>query len=197
MRSVAVVTPSQPLEKLACDVIRKLSNFSDHTHVETSVKQMNYILTRFSSLAAPEVVKLTTSVAASDENFVKMTFGLGDVTMFTKWISLHSQGTSPDRISLVVVTDFYPGPVKAFAYCRCLRLCVCVSVCVRVYVNPEFVCAITLDPFKLESPNLDQMWKASWLRSLLFWRFIDLEFQCLIHLKIKIHPIWVLSEIFP
>ena len=31
------------------------------------------ILIKFSSLAAPEVVKMTTSSAASDENFVKMT----------------------------------------------------------------------------------------------------------------------------
>ena len=31
------------------------------------------ILTKFSSLAAPEVVILTTSVAASDENFIKLT----------------------------------------------------------------------------------------------------------------------------
>ena len=32
------------------------------------------ILTIFSSLAAPEVVKMTTSGAASDENIVKITF---------------------------------------------------------------------------------------------------------------------------
>ena len=31
------------------------------------------ILTKFSSLAAPEVVKMTTSGAASDENFIRMT----------------------------------------------------------------------------------------------------------------------------
>ena len=28
--------------------------------------------------------------------------------------------------------DFYPRPVLAFGYCRCLRLCVCVSVCLCV-----------------------------------------------------------------
>ena len=32
------------------------------------------ITMKFSSLAAPEVVKMTTFGAASDENFVKMTF---------------------------------------------------------------------------------------------------------------------------
>ena len=29
--------------------------------------------------------------------------------------------------------NFYPGPVLAFGYCRCLRLCVRVSVCPCVY----------------------------------------------------------------
>ena len=27
--------------------------------------------------------------------------------------------------------DFYPRPVLAFRYCRCLHLCVCVSLCVN------------------------------------------------------------------
>ena len=43
--------------------------------------------------------------------------------------------------------------------------CVCVSV--RPCVNHELVRTIT--PFKLGSLNLDQMYKATWLRSLLFW----------------------------
>ena len=53
---------------------------------------------------------------------------------------------------------FYPRPVLGFGYCRCLRLCVCVclSVCLCV-------CAITWDPFKLGSPNLDQRCKTPWL----------------------------------
>ena len=41
---------------------------------------------------------------------------------------------------------FYPRPVLAFGYCRCLR----------VSVNHELVCAITRHKFELESPNLDQ-----------------------------------------
>ena len=70
---------------------------------------------------------------------------------------------------------FYPRPVLAFGYCRCLRLSVCVSV--RPCVNHELVRAITCHPFKLESPNLDHKCKTPWLRSLLFLGLIDLELQ--------------------
>ena len=52
---------------------------------------------------------------------------------------------------------------------------VCVSVC--VCVNHLLVRAITWDPFKLGSPNLDQRCKRPWLRSLLFWGAIDLDLQ--------------------
>ena len=71
--------------------------------------------------------------------------------------------------------NFYPRPVLAFGYCRCLRLSVC--VCVRPCVNHELVRAITCHPFKLESPNLDHKCKTPWLRSLLFLGLIDLELQ--------------------
>ena len=43
-------------------------------------------------------------------------------------------------------------------------VCVCLSVC--LCVNHEFVRAITLHPFKLESPNLEHRCKTPWLRSL-------------------------------
>ena len=72
---------------------------------------------------------------------------------------------------------FYPRPVLAFGYCRCLRLCVCVCVSVRMCVNHLLVRAITRDLFKLGSPNLDQRCKRPWLRSLLFWGAIDLDLQ--------------------
>ena len=62
---------------------------------------------------------------------------------------------------------FYPRPVLAFGYCRCLRLCVCVSVC--VCVNHGLVRTITHHPFKLESLNLEQRYKRPRLRSLLFF----------------------------
>ena len=70
---------------------------------------------------------------------------------------------------------FYPRPVLAFGYCRCLRLCVRPSV--RVCGNHLLVCAITHHPFKLGSPNLDHSCKRPWLRSLLFWGVIDLDLQ--------------------
>ena len=78
---------------------------------------------------------------------------------------------------------FYLRPVLAFGYCRCLRVCVCLSV------NHQLVRAVTLQPFKLESPNLDQRCKRPWLRSLLFFGMIDLELQGQIKLKVKIYPI--------
>ena len=76
---------------------------------------------------------------------------------------------------------FYPRPVLAFGYCRCLRVCVCVCVCLSV--NHQLVRAITHQPFKLESPNLDQRCKRPWLRSLLFFGMIDIELQGQIELK--------------
>ena len=79
------------------------------------------------------------------------------------------------------VIPFYPRPVMAFGYCRCLRLSVCVCACVCVYVfvsvNHQFVRTITCHPLKLQSPNLDLKCKTPWLRSLLFLRFIDLDLQ--------------------
>ena len=54
-------------------------------------------------------------------------------------------------------------------------LCVCLSVCVSV--NPELVRAINHHAFKLEPPNLDKRCKTTWLKSLLFWGAIDLDFQ--------------------
>ena len=74
-----------------------------------------------------------------------------------------------------VLFFFYPRPVLAFGYCRCLRLSVC--VCVRPCVNHELVRAITHDPYQLGSPNLDRKCKRPWLRSLLFWGVIDLDLQ--------------------
>ena len=48
---------------------------------------------------------------------------------------------------------------------------------VHVGVNHELVRAITCDWFQLESTNLNQTCKTSWLRSLLFWGLIDLDLQ--------------------
>ena len=76
---------------------------------------------------------------------------------------------------------FYPRPVLAFGYCRCLRLSVCPSV--RVCGNHLLVRTITHHPFKLGSPNLDHRCKRPWLRSLLFLGVIDLDLQGQIQLQ--------------
>ena len=55
-------------------------------------------------------------------------------------------------------------------------VCVCLSVCLSG-VNHLLVRVITLDPFKLGSPNLDQRCKRPWLRSLLFCGLFDLDLQ--------------------
>ena len=74
---------------------------------------------------------------------------------------------------------------QSFGYCR-LCVCVCVSV------NHELVRAITHQPFKLESPNLDQRCERLWLRSLLLFGAIDLELQGQIELESQnlLHPFW-------
>ena len=101
------------------------------------------------------------------------------------WLLLGKLITEPDRIMLwcLPYLCFYPRPVMAFRYCRCLRLSVCVCVCVCVSVNHQFVRTITCHPLKLQSPNLDQKCKRPWLRSLLFLGFIDLDLQGQIELK--------------
>ena len=76
---------------------------------------------------------------------------------------------------------FYPRPVLAFGYSRCLRLSVCPSV--RVCGNHVLVRAITNHPFKLGSPSLDQRCKRPWLRSLLFCGTIDRDLQGQIELQ--------------
>ena len=86
---------------------------------------------------------------------------------------------------------FYPRPVLAFRYCRCLRLCVCLSVC--LCINHLLVHAITRDPFKLGSPNLDQRYKRPWLRSLLFW---GAKVKVKFNFKVRIHPILSLSGLY-
>ena len=74
-------------------------------------------------------------------------------------------------ILALIACGFYPRPVLAFGYCRCLPLSVC--VCVRPCVNHELVRVITHHLFQLGSPNLDQRCKRPWLRSLLFCGTID------------------------
>ena len=90
------------------------------------------------------------------------------------------------------ILGFYPRPVLAFWYCRCLRLSVCASVC-AVIMSHEFVRALTHHPFKLWSPYLDHRCKRPWLRSLLFWGWLTLTFKVKFNFKVEIYPILSLS----
>ena len=67
--------------------------------------------------------------------------------------------------------QIYPWPSGIVIACVCVCMCVCVSV------NHEFVRAITHQPFKLGSPNLDQRCKRPWLRALLLCEMIDPDLQ--------------------
>ena len=78
---------------------------------------------------------------------------------------------------------FYPRPVLAFGYCRCLRLSVSVRPSVRVCGNHVLVRAMTHHQFKLGSTNLDPRCKRPWLRSLLFCGTIDCDLQGQIELQ--------------
>ena len=71
---------------------------------------------------------------------------------------------------------FLPEACMAIGY-YCLRLFV------RPCLNHLLVRAITRDPFKPGSPNLNHRCKRSWLRSLLFWGVIDLYLQGQIYLR--------------
>ena len=65
----------------------------------------------------------------------------------------------------------------ANGYCRCLRLSV------RPCVNHLLVRAITRDPFKLGSPNLNHRCERPWLMSLYFIGVIDSHLQSPIYLQ--------------
>ena len=52
------------------------------------------------------------------------------------------------------------------------------TVCVHVRVlTLKLVCILSHHPFKLEPTNSDKRSKTPWLRSLLFWVLLDLDFQ--------------------
>ena len=87
------------------------------------------------------------------------------------WIVTADVGMLSTRL---VNFNFYPRPVLASGYCRCLRLSVCVSG--RPSIT-KFVRTITHQPFKLGSPNLVQRCKRPLSRSLLFCGAIDLDLQ--------------------
>ena len=66
-------------------------------------------------------------------------------------------------------------------------LCVCVHLSVRPSIT-KLVCAMTHDPLKLGSWNLDQRCKTAWLRSLLLFGTIDLDLQGQIQCQNQILP---------
>ena len=68
-------------------------------------------------------------------------------------------------------------------------VCVCMCVCVRVSVNHEFFRAITHQPFKLGSPNLDQRCKRPWLISYCFVGWLIVTFKVKLFSKVKMYPI--------
>ena len=65
---------------------------------------------------------------------------------------------------------------------------------VRVGDNHRLVGAITRHSFKLQSPNLIQKCKTPWLRSLLFWCWLTLNFKVKFNFKLKIDLILSLSK---
>ena len=69
-------------------------------------------------------------------------------------------------------------------------VCLCVRPSVCVFGKHLLVRAITHHPFKLGSPNLDHRCKRPWLRSLLFWGWLNLTFKVKLNSKSKFTPFW-------
>ena len=85
---------------------------------------------------------------------------------------------------------FKPSLPEASFGLRVLSLPASACPCVRVCVNPEFVCTITHHPFKLGSPNLIHRCKTPWLTSFCL-REIDIDHQGQkLTLKSKFTPLW-------
>ena len=66
--------------------------------------------------------------------------------------------------------------LRSLLFCGVIDLYLQGQIYIRSQNLPHFelVRAITHHPFKLGLPNLDQMFKIPWLRSLLFWGLIEL-----------------------
>ena len=106
-------------------------------------------------------------------------------TYIISFLTWHKKSINDDKnddlctLSLCLTRLFFTRgqfwPSGIVVACVCVCVCVCLSVC--LCVNHLLVRAITRDPFKLGSPNLDRRCKRPWLRSLLFWGAIDLDLQ--------------------
>ena len=96
------------------------------------------------------------------------------ITLLFWWCYIHTilnwkcmQVLIPLSLKTYIINfEFYPKPVWALEYCRCLHLSVCLCVWVHEHQPWDSSCYITHHPFKLGSPNLAQWCKTSWLRSL-------------------------------
>ena len=89
--------------------------------------------------------------------------------------------------SFITQGQFWPSGIVVACVCLDIRVSACVCI------NHLFVRALTRNPFKLGSPNLDQGCKTPWLRSLLFWGVIYQTFKVKLDLKVKIYHILTLS----
>ena len=84
--------------------------------------------------------------------------------------------------------QFWPSGIVVACVCVCVCVCVCLSV------NHQLLRAVTHQPFKLGSPNLDQRCKRPWLRSLLFCGVIDGDLPGQIELESQNLPhFWLVS----
>ena len=131
-------------------------------NVFTDIYKVFFFLVLFHCCILLEI-KLTTTTTIPDLPWLKKSLLV---------MSNVSDAAEPHASCVVVYFwVFYPRPVLAFGYCRCLRLSVCVSI--RVCSKHLLVRAITHHLFKLGSPNLEQRCKITWLRSLLFRGLIE------------------------
>ena len=95
-----------------------------------------------------------------------------------------SNSVLPRLTSVGILLPFLPEASLAIGYCRCERLSV------RPCVNHLLVRAITQDPFKLGSPNLNHRCKRPWLRFLLFGGDWPLSSRSNLTSKSKFSPFW-------
>ena len=104
------------------------------------------ILTKFSSLAALKVVKMTTSSAASDENFVKMT-----TFSFQWWYRLDFHEISSSWLSNASLPVSYPGAnfLKGAARITAIHLTIIVMGNARLpFLTSNHWCSAWLHPIE-------------------------------------------------
>ena len=134
--------------------------------------------TRASVAAVLSTHPYVSSCLAVDSNHAKFIWGSIYICASYHFSTLRQSKwfkSSLDLGHIFTRGQFWPSGIVIACVCVCV--CPCVCVCVSLCVNHLLVRAITRDPFKLGSPNLDQRCKRPWLRSLLFLGVIDLDLQ--------------------